>query len=143
MVASLIKTIHLPEISYFSDPTYTPVNLARWGFVETYVVIITASIPCIRSLVVSSIKVLTSNNKSSNDRTYELSSRYTAKSARKSVVPSMNRRRPDSKLHGTHHTRHNDPENGSMDHILEFENDRNIMKQVDITVEIEDAPASV
>jgi hypothetical protein len=135
MLASLVKTIYLPEIAHFEDPTFTPVNLARWGFVETYVVIITASIPCLRSLVVSSMRIM-SSDKSSHAHTYELGSRYGRKSA------PTNRRQSDSRLHGAL-SRRIGQEGGSMDNILERDSDLyNITKQVDITMEIEDAPKS-
>jgi hypothetical protein len=135
MLASLVKTIYLPEIAHFEDPTFTTVNLARWGFVETYVVIITASIPCLRSLIISSMRVMPSN-KSSHAHTYELGSRYGRKSA------PMNRRQSDSRLHGTL-SRRNGQEGDSMDNILESDSVLyNITKQVDITMEIEDAPKS-
>lgn len=147
MIASLIKTVFLPEIAHFNDPTFTPINLARWGYVETYVVIITASIPCIRSLVVSSVRGL-SSSKESNSHTYELGSRY---GTRKSIPTTNNRRRgPDSKLNFNGTLRRNDQEDGgSTENILESgggggaggdDNGRRyITKQVDITVEINDA----
>ncbi|KAJ5985735.1 hypothetical protein N7522_012931 [Penicillium canescens] len=59
MAASLAKTVSLKDIT---SPNFTGAtfHLVRWGLVESYIVIITASLPCLRSLVVSSIHHMTS-----------------------------------------------------------------------------------
>jgi hypothetical protein len=52
MVAAIIKTVETRVLaSYVIDTTNATVNYDRWLYVETYVVIITASIPCIRSFL--------------------------------------------------------------------------------------------
>lgn len=51
MTASIIKTVQTHILAKMDhDPTTATVNLERWLYIETYLVIITASIPCIRSL---------------------------------------------------------------------------------------------
>lgn len=52
MVASIIKTVQIRVlVSVDSDPTVATVDLERWLYIETYLVIITTSIPCLRSLI--------------------------------------------------------------------------------------------
>ena len=52
MVASILKTIQLRVLATAdNDPTVATVNMERWLYIETYLVIITASIPCLRSLL--------------------------------------------------------------------------------------------
>ncbi|OKL57742.1 hypothetical protein UA08_06926 [Talaromyces atroroseus] len=52
MVASIIKTVQIEVLgSVDSDPTIATVDLERWLYIETYLVIITTSIPCLRSLL--------------------------------------------------------------------------------------------
>lgn len=52
MIASIIKTIQIRVlVSVDSDPTVATANLERWLYIETYLVIITTSIPCLRSLI--------------------------------------------------------------------------------------------
>jgi hypothetical protein len=51
MVASIIKTIQLHILSNANNnPTRATVDLERWLYIETYLVIISASIPLIRPL---------------------------------------------------------------------------------------------
>ncbi|PYH88527.1 hypothetical protein BO71DRAFT_435682, partial [Aspergillus ellipticus CBS 707.79] len=52
MAASLVKTIEYPTIMISTDPRTNRVTLLRWMFIEAGVVLITASIPCLRPLVV-------------------------------------------------------------------------------------------
>ncbi|PYI06983.1 hypothetical protein BO78DRAFT_444518 [Aspergillus sclerotiicarbonarius CBS 121057] len=56
MAASLVKTLEYPSIVSSTNPRTNRVTLLRWMFVEAGVVLITASIPCIRPLVVYWIK---------------------------------------------------------------------------------------
>lgn len=73
MTASIIKTVQthiLAKVDH--DPTTATVNLERWLYIETYLVIITASIPCIRSLTRSMKK----RSHLAGGDTHELSSRY-------------------------------------------------------------------
>jgi hypothetical protein len=52
MVASIIKTLQIRVlVSVDSDPTVATADLERWLYIETYLVIITTSIPCLRSLI--------------------------------------------------------------------------------------------
>lgn len=52
MIAAIIKTVHTRVFTTSNDdPTTATVEYDRWLYIETYLVIITASIPCIRSLV--------------------------------------------------------------------------------------------
>lgn len=52
MAASVVKTVQIHVlVSASSDPTMATVNLERWLYIETYLVIITTSIPCIRPLI--------------------------------------------------------------------------------------------
>jgi hypothetical protein len=90
MIASIIKTVqtHVLAISD-SEPTTATIHYDRWIYIETYLVIITASIPCIRSL----LRPMNSRKISSRD-THELSSRYAVSSTRSRI------RRRDSSLDG-------------------------------------------
>ena len=52
MVGSIIKTVQMSVLAVaVNDPTVATVNMERWLYVETYLVIITSSIPCLRSLL--------------------------------------------------------------------------------------------
>ncbi|KAJ5097027.1 hypothetical protein N7456_007748, partial [Penicillium angulare] len=74
MVAAIIKTVQTRVLaSYDINPTTATVNYDRWLYIETYLVIITASIPCIRSL-------LRSMKKKNPEYRHELSSRYVVSS---------------------------------------------------------------
>jgi hypothetical protein len=74
MIASIIKTLQTRVLAKMDkDPTIATINLDRWLYIETYLVLITASIPCLRSLL-----RLIKNQVSDPDRyTHELSSPYT------------------------------------------------------------------
>jgi hypothetical protein len=52
-VASVVKTVEVYALSATTDPTIHTINLVRWLYVEANLIIVTASIPCIRSLVKS------------------------------------------------------------------------------------------
>ncbi|RHZ73391.1 hypothetical protein CDV55_109019 [Aspergillus turcosus] len=51
MAAALAKTIQLPEIN--NDGLGGTLDLIRWGYIEANLVIICASLPCLRSLILS------------------------------------------------------------------------------------------
>ncbi|GAM37353.1 hypothetical protein TCE0_023r07206 [Talaromyces pinophilus] len=72
MAAALAKTVQLQQMS--QDMLTGTTDLLRWAFLEGYLVIITASLPCLRSLIMSSILYM----RSSGDRsqTYELRTPY-------------------------------------------------------------------
>ncbi|KAJ5358873.1 uncharacterized protein N7496_011286 [Penicillium cataractarum] len=90
MIASIIKTVQTRVLATSdSEPTTATIDYDRWIYIETYLVIITASIPCIRSLLRP-----TNSRKISSSDTHELSSRYAISSMR-----SRTRRR-DSSIDG-------------------------------------------
>ncbi|BCS15161.1 hypothetical protein ALUC_70394A [Aspergillus luchuensis] len=64
MVASIMRIVHLGSIAERGDPTAVTVQLTRWALAECYLVIITASMPCIRSLVIASVRNISSGNRS-------------------------------------------------------------------------------
>jgi hypothetical protein len=109
MVSSIVKTIDLAEIVSADDPTIDQVELLRWGYIESALVIITSSIPCLRSLVVSM-----KNNYSSREtaHNYELRTPYHAGNA----TATVNSRR----IHKTKPTNMH-PHFGSEEHILEID----------------------
>lgn len=71
MIAAIVKTVQTRVLATSNgDPTIATVAYDRWLFIETYLVIITASVPCIRSLLRSI------NGRSKHGRyTHELNSR--------------------------------------------------------------------
>ncbi|KAI9044502.1 uncharacterized protein KD926_000413 [Aspergillus affinis] len=60
MAASLVKTIEYPTIMLSRNPRTNRVTLLRWMFIEAGAVLITASIPCLRPLVVWFVRKFTS-----------------------------------------------------------------------------------
>lgn len=68
MVASIIKTTKIANLSSTGD-----IELIRWGYIENATIIITSSIPCIRSLIISSVRKV-----SGVARSYELSEPFSA-----------------------------------------------------------------
>ena len=58
MAASLVKTLEYPGIMISTNPRTNRVTLLRWMFIEAGIVLITASIPCLRPLIVLWIKTL-------------------------------------------------------------------------------------
>lgn len=123
MIASIIKVVQTRVFAHAdNDPTVATVVYDRWLFIEAYLVIITASIPCIRSL----LRPLEDRYTASGRRAYELDSPYARTSA-----PSSRRITP--KTHGTAIVRISDG-NESSDEILQW-NTRDIE-------ELHEAPAS-
>jgi len=91
MVAAIIKTVQTHVLATSdSDPTIATVTYDRWLFIETYLVIVTTSIPSIRSLFRSM-----DGRKISSKNTHELSCRYVVSSVRTSRT-----RRRDSSIDG-------------------------------------------
>jgi hypothetical protein len=129
MVASIIKTVQIYVLSTTADPTIHTVVLVRWLYIEAYLVIMTSSIPCIRSLVMS-VKNITTKNSNS----YPLRSPYTSRSGTESV-------KKESKLW---FIRPSENDTASVEGILENNNGNNngsqprseprIVKKVDISV---------
>ncbi|KAJ5578002.1 uncharacterized protein N7459_006966, partial [Penicillium hispanicum] len=78
MVAAIIKAIETRILATSdTDPTIATVNYDRWLYIEAYLVIITASIPCLRSL----LRAFQGRVMRSRD-THELSSPYAVNSMR-------------------------------------------------------------
>ncbi|KAJ5288038.1 hypothetical protein N7478_003724 [Penicillium angulare] len=72
MVAAIIKIVQTRVLaSSDMDPTIATINYDRWLYIETYLVIITASIPCLRSIL-RSVKGQTPADRN----TYGLGPRY-------------------------------------------------------------------
>ncbi|PWY71003.1 hypothetical protein BO70DRAFT_355510 [Aspergillus heteromorphus CBS 117.55] len=70
MVASIIKTTKLDEVpSVVNLGAGGAVGLIRWGYAENLIIIITSSVPCIRPLLMSSVRKFSSAARS---RSYEL-----------------------------------------------------------------------
>lgn len=91
MAAAIIKTVQTHVLGTSdTDPTIATVNYDRWLYIETYLVIITASIPCIRSLFRSM-----GSRKISSGNTHELNSRCATSSTRNTRT-----RRRDSSTDG-------------------------------------------
>ncbi|KAE8352509.1 hypothetical protein BDV28DRAFT_148968 [Aspergillus coremiiformis] len=75
MIASIVKTTKLKDVPSITNlGTSGSVELIRWGYVENSLIIITSSIPCIRPLLMSSVKKFSSNGFS---HSYELRSPFT------------------------------------------------------------------
>jgi hypothetical protein len=90
MAASVIKVVQTQVLAHAADdPTVATVNYNRWLYIEAYLVIITASIPCIRAL----LRSVRGRTVGTGRSTYELSSPYggnsmpTSKSRRLTVIP--------------------------------------------------------
>lgn len=60
-----MKAVNLNQILTW-DGTANAIELTCWSMIECYIVIITASVPCLRSLVVSSVRQLFASDKSSS-----------------------------------------------------------------------------
>ncbi|PWY73699.1 hypothetical protein BO70DRAFT_320059 [Aspergillus heteromorphus CBS 117.55] len=56
MIASIMRIVYLTTISERGDQTAVTVRLTRWALTECYLVIVTASLPCIRSLIIDSVR---------------------------------------------------------------------------------------
>jgi hypothetical protein len=109
MVASIIKTTKLNAVPSITNTGASGgIELIRWGYIENVIIIITSSIPCIRPLVISSVRKISSGKYS---RSYELSMPF---SGRKSgAAPNeTNQSRRTRKFKS-------DIENNSVDRILD------------------------
>lgn len=88
MIAAIIKTVQTRILATSdNDPTIATVTYDRWLFIETYLVIVTTSIPSIRSLFRSM-----DGRKIGSTNTHELSSHYVVSS----LQTSRTRRRESS-----------------------------------------------
>ncbi|KAJ5271239.1 hypothetical protein N7505_006997 [Penicillium chrysogenum] len=63
-VGAIMKAVYLKQILTW-DGTANAIHLTCWAMIECYLVIISASVPCLRSLVVSSVRQLFASDKSS------------------------------------------------------------------------------
>lgn len=73
MAASIVKTVQIRVLARADDdPTTATVVMDRWLFIETYLVIITSSIPAIRSLFGRRVP-----KSSDHSHSHELGSHYT------------------------------------------------------------------
>ncbi|KAJ5938112.1 hypothetical protein N7454_004454 [Penicillium verhagenii] len=92
MVAAIIRTVQTRVLaSYDIDPTIATVDYDRWLYIETYLVIITASVPFLRSLLRSTKSQPASWN------THELSSPYAVSSS----THTARTRKRESSMDGT------------------------------------------
>ncbi|KOS48658.1 hypothetical protein ACN38_g381 [Penicillium nordicum] len=109
MVASIIKTTKLDSVpSITNTGAAGGIELLRWGYIENVIIIITSSIPCIRPLIISSVRKLSSGKYS---RSYELSMPFGGrKSGAAPNETNQSRRTRRFK---------SDVENNSIDRILE------------------------
>ncbi|EAW15736.1 uncharacterized protein NFIA_050810 [Aspergillus fischeri NRRL 181] len=117
MAAALAKTIQLPEIH--NDALGGTINLLRWGYIEANLVMITASLPCLRSLILSGFHYMTSSGHRS--RSYELgAAAFTGTRAGTTSVTAQktSHRKTDSRLRGMLSTRNRGDDGASVDRIL-------------------------
>lgn len=127
MGAALAKTVQLNEIN---DRSLSgTMNLIRWGYLEAHLVIITASIPCLRSLILSGFHYMNSSGQRS--RSYELGAAFTGTRRGTTTVSAHNNsqhRRVDSRLR-TMLSNGNDGDDGaSAHHILGSRNSMDAVK---------------
>ncbi|KAL3486476.1 hypothetical protein BJX62DRAFT_19573 [Aspergillus germanicus] len=73
MVASIIKTTKLDDIPSITNLGASGgVSFFRWGYAENAIIIVTSSIPCLRSLAISSVRKI--QNSRGATRSYALTS---------------------------------------------------------------------
>ncbi|KAJ5972924.1 uncharacterized protein N7479_002842 [Penicillium vulpinum] len=111
MIASIIKTTKLNAVPSITNTGASGgIELIRWGYIENVIIIITSSIPCIRPLIISSVRKISSGKLS---RSYELSMPF---SGRKSGAVAT----PNERSQSRHaHWFNSDVENDSIDRILD------------------------
>jgi hypothetical protein len=136
MVASIIKTTTLSKVPSVTNVGASGgVDLFRWGYAENAIIIITSSIPCIRPLVMSSVRKISSGK----SRSYELTGPFSGPSGsnmkvRTTTGRSRNRDRYSSINDRQRRDQGQSEETDSIERILGSEDDRGIVKQVNITV---------
>ncbi|KAJ5516867.1 hypothetical protein N7527_008427 [Penicillium freii] len=112
MAASVMKAVQTQVLAHAdNDPTVATVNYDRWLYIEAYLVIITASIPCIRSL----LRSVRGRTIETGRSAYELSSPYAGNS-----IPTSRSRRLTPTITGKSMIRISD--NSSADGILDWNN---------------------
>jgi hypothetical protein len=131
MVASIIKTTELDQVpSVTNIGASGGIDLIRWGYAENAIIIITSSVPCIRPLVMSSVRKLSSVTKS---KSYELTSPFSRNRVTSTVdVTGQSRKSERSERYANSDDRMG--ETDSLERILTGDEGRGITKQVDITV---------
>ncbi|OJJ57232.1 hypothetical protein ASPSYDRAFT_134175 [Aspergillus sydowii CBS 593.65] len=140
MIAVIIKSTKYDDIPGITNlGSHGGIELIRWGYAENLIIIITSSVPCIRPLLISSVRKLSSAARS---RSYELSGPFSGNKAVQSRTSPNN-----------HSSRRSDNENQAYEEDLPEETDsierilqdaetaernrelrRGITKQVEISV---------
>jgi hypothetical protein len=107
MIASIIKTTKLSSLPGITNLGASGgVELIRWGYVECTIILITSSIPCIRPLIISSVRKF-----SSVTRSYELSGPFSGHRTQGNETNHSKMARRFNKSHNL--------ENGSVERILD------------------------
>lgn len=117
MAAALAKTIQLHEIN--DKPLGGTMSLLRWGYLEANLVMIAASVPCLRSLILSGFHYITSSGRQSPS--YALGAAFTRTRQGTTTVTAYNNsqhQRTDSRLRSMLSNRSND-DGATAHHILE------------------------
>lgn len=128
MIASIIKTTKYDDIPSITNlGSHGGIELIRWGYAENLIIIITSSVPCIRPLLISSVRKISSAARS---RSYELSGPFSGNkiSSKHRIEGARSENLPE--------------ETDSIERILQDAEDternrefrRGITKQVDISV---------
>lgn len=108
MAASIIKTTKLKSLPSITNIGASGgIELIRWGYIENTIIIITSSIPCIRPLIISSVRKMSSGKFS---RSYELSGPFGGRKSGNPNETGQSRRTRRFKP---------DLESGSIDRILD------------------------
>ncbi|KAE8419140.1 hypothetical protein BDV36DRAFT_252693 [Aspergillus pseudocaelatus] len=90
MVATIMKATYLEQIITWGS-TARAIDLTCWAMIESYLVIITASIPCLRSFTISSARQLFASDHSG---TFHL----TSSSRKRGTARRLHSRRPGHKM---------------------------------------------
>ncbi|RDW61692.1 uncharacterized protein DSM5745_10364 [Aspergillus mulundensis] len=139
MIASIIKCTKYNDIPGITNLGSTGgIELIRWGYAENLIIIITSSVPCIRPLLISSVRKISSAARS---RSYELSGPFS--STRKSKGRNFTGPGGTGERDVEHDHEHDLPdETDSIERILRDAEDqerrrdmrRGITKQVEVRV---------
>ncbi|PYI07739.1 hypothetical protein BO78DRAFT_406280 [Aspergillus sclerotiicarbonarius CBS 121057] len=101
MIASIMRALYLPSLSNLGDRTAATNRLTIWALLECYIVITTASIPCIRSLVMDSVRHIISSSRAGSAR--DADSKRTKQSTWGDYAPSWNYPPGGEDLEGRRH----------------------------------------
>ncbi|EAW08699.1 uncharacterized protein ACLA_096320 [Aspergillus clavatus NRRL 1] len=116
MAAALAKVVQVPQLK--NEMLNDTVGLLRWGFIEAWLVIITASLPCLRNLILSGFRFMVSSAQRS--RSYELTATVGGTPGGRSLsttAQNTQHRRTNSRLRNIL-SKSNAAEGGSVDRIL-------------------------